>query len=64
MATIQEHLLREDKLSLDKALKICPSMELSKHRTEQVNKNSEDILTVQATKASSSSRSKKNSQSK
>jgi len=61
---LKKHLLREDELSLDRALKICSSMELSKHRTEQLNKPSEDILTVQATKALSSSRSRKNSQSK
>ncbi|CAI6364864.1 unnamed protein product [Macrosiphum euphorbiae] len=60
---LKQHLLREDELSLDKALKICSSMELSKHRTEQLNNPSEEVLTVQTTKVSSS-RSRKNSQSK
>jgi len=61
---LKQHLLREDELSLDKALKICSSMELSKYRTEQLNNSSEEVLTVQTTKVSSSSRSRKSSQSK
>jgi len=60
---LKQHLLREDELSLDKALKICSSMELS-NCTEQLNNPSEDLLTVQTTKVSSSSCSRKNSQSK
>jgi len=61
---LKQHLLREDTIHLDKALKICSSMELSKHRTEQLNNPSQDVLTVQTTNVSSSSRSRKNSQSK
>ncbi|XP_060874020.1 uncharacterized protein K02A2.6-like [Metopolophium dirhodum] len=60
---LKQHLLREDELSLDKALKVCSSMELSKHRTEQLNNPSEEVLTVQTTKVPSS-RSRKNSLSK
>lgn len=43
---LKQHLLREDELSLDKTLKICPSMELSKYRTEQLNNPSEEVLTI------------------